>query len=37
MGCTEIPLALRNGDLAVPLVDATEVLAITAVQHALKE
>lgn len=35
MGCTEIPLALHDGDIEVPLIDATEVLALTAVRCAL--
>jgi aspartate racemase len=36
MGCTEIPLALHNGDLEVPLVDATDILAKAAVTRALQ-
>lgn len=35
-GCTEIPLVLWQGDLRVPLVDATEVLAVAAVRAALQ-
>jgi len=35
-GCTEIPLVLGQGDLGVPLVDATEVLAVAAVRAALQ-
>ncbi|MDD3116688.1 MAG: amino acid racemase [Victivallaceae bacterium] len=35
LGCTEIPLALRNGDLEVPFVDPTDILAKAAVQKAL--
>lgn len=34
-GCTEIPLVLRDGDVDVPLVDATRVLAEAAVRTAL--
>jgi len=37
MGCTEIPLALRGGDLPVPLIDATLVLAQAAVKAALTQ
>tara|TARA_B100001123_G_scaffold342533_1_gene388655 strand:- start:3613 stop:4356 length:744 start_codon:yes stop_codon:yes gene_type:complete len=33
-GCTEIPLVLKNKDLAVPLVSSTEVLAIKTVEYA---
>jgi aspartate racemase len=36
-GCTEIPLVLGQGDLGVPLIDATEVLAAAAVRAALQE
>jgi aspartate racemase len=35
-GCTEIPLVLGQGDLRVPLVDVTEVLAVAAVRAALQ-
>ena len=31
-GCTEIPLILKEGDVAVPLIDPTQVLAKAAVQ-----
>jgi aspartate racemase len=34
-GCTEIPLALRQEDLDVPYIDATDVLARAAVNRAL--
>lgn len=34
-GCTEIPLILRVGDLSIPIVDATKVLAKRAVGIAL--
>lgn len=33
-GCTEIPLVLRDGDLAVPVIDATWILALAAVREA---
>ncbi|MBA7534884.1 Aspartate racemase [subsurface metagenome] len=33
-GCTEIPLILKEGDVAVPLIDPTQVLAKAAVQKA---
>jgi aspartate racemase len=33
-GCTEVPLLLGRGDLAVPLIDATEALAEAAVAWA---
>jgi len=36
-GCTEIPLLLQDGDLSVPVVDATLVLAEAAVRAALAE
>ncbi len=31
LGCTELPLALKNGDLSVPLIDPTLVLARSAI------
>jgi aspartate racemase len=33
-GCTEIPLILKEGDIPVPLIDPTQVLARIAVQKA---
>jgi aspartate racemase len=33
-GCTEIPLILKEGDVSVPLIDPTQVLAEVAVQKA---
>ena len=33
-GCTEVPLLLRPGDLAIPLIDATQALAEAAVAWA---
>jgi aspartate racemase len=36
-GCTEVPLILQDGDLAIPVVDATLVLAEAAVRAALAE
>jgi len=35
LGCTEIPLVLKDGDLAVPFVDPTGILAKAAVKRAL--
>jgi aspartate racemase len=35
MACTEIPLALRNGDAEIPLLDPTSILAEAAVNKAL--
>lgn len=34
-GCTEIPLVLHDGDLAVPVIDATRILAAACVREAL--
>ncbi len=34
-GCTEVPLLLQDGDLSIPVVDATIVLAEAAVRAAL--
>ena len=36
-GCTEIPLVLHEGDLVVPVIDATQILAIACVREALEE
>jgi aspartate racemase len=33
-GCTEIPLVLRDGDLSVPVIDPTWILARAAVRRA---
>jgi aspartate racemase len=33
-GCTEIPLVLEDGDLSIPVVDATLALALRVVQEA---
>jgi aspartate racemase len=33
-GCTEIPLILKEGDVSVPIIDSTQVLAKVAVQKA---
>jgi len=33
-GCTEIPLILKEGDVSVPLIDPTQILARIAVQEA---
>jgi len=33
-GCTEIPLIIKEGDVSVPLIDSTQVLAKAAVQKA---
>jgi len=35
-GCTEIPLILKQGDLDVEVVDATEILAKACVRLALE-
>lgn len=35
LGCTEIPLALRDGDLSVPLVASNQALAEAAVREAM--
>lgn len=34
-GCTEIPLVLQEGDLPVPVIDATQILAEACVREAL--
>jgi aspartate racemase len=36
-GCTEIPLILQDGDVSVPVIDPTWILAQAAVRHALAE
>jgi len=36
-GCTEIPLILKTGDLPVPIIDATQVLATRAIEMARNE
>lgn len=36
-GCTEVPLILRDGDLSVPIIDPTLLLARAAVRHALRD
>jgi aspartate racemase len=36
-GCTEIPLILKDGDIPVPLIDPSQVLAKIAVQKAKQE
>lgn len=36
-GCTELPLVLREGDLPVPVIDPTRILAEAAVRAALAE
>jgi len=36
-GCTEIPLILRDGDLSVPVLDPTGILAAAAVREARRE
>lgn len=35
MACTEIPIVLKSGDIAVPLVDLNSILAMAAVRKAL--
>lgn len=34
-GCTEIPLAVKPGDFAIPLLSSTDILARHTVEHAL--
>ena len=34
-GCTEIPLVLRDGDIAVPVLDPISILAERALAEAL--
>jgi aspartate racemase len=36
-GCTEIPIVLQEGDLSIPVVDATLALAFRAVREARGE
>ena len=36
-GCTEIPLILKPGDLPIPIIDATQILAKRAVELARNE
>jgi aspartate racemase len=36
-GCTEVPLILQDGDMTVPVIDPTWILAQAAVRHALAE
>lgn len=36
-GCTEVPLILQDGDLPVPVIDPTWILAQAAVRRALEE
>jgi aspartate racemase len=36
LGCTELPLILKQGDVDVPLLDSTRIHALCAVDHALK-
>jgi len=33
-GCTEIPLILKNGDIKIPVIDPTNILAKRAVEEA---
>jgi len=35
-GCTEVPLALGYGDIAVPLIDSIDVLALRTIAQALR-
>ena len=37
LGCTELPLALKNGDMSVPLIDPTFVLARSAIASTVPE
>jgi aspartate racemase len=36
-GCTEVPLILQDGDLPVPVIDPTWILAQAAVRRALDQ
>jgi aspartate racemase len=36
-GCTEVPLVLRSGDNAKPLIDSTDILARRCVEYARRE
>jgi aspartate racemase len=36
LGCTEIPLLIKQEDVKVPVFDTTETHAKAAVEHALK-
>jgi len=36
-GCTEVPLILRDGDLSIPVIDPTWILAKAAVRRAMGE
>ena len=33
-GCTEVPLILKSGDLPVPIIDATQILATRTIEIA---
>jgi aspartate racemase len=35
-GCTEIPLILKNGEINIPIIDPTLVLAQKAIERAKK-
>lgn len=37
LGCTEIPMLIKEGDCSVPLFDTTSIHALRAVDHALGE
>ena len=36
LGCTELPLLIKQGDVDIPVFDTTKIHAIAAVEHALK-
>jgi len=37
LGCTEIPLLIKEGDVTIPIYDTTRIHAESAVEFALKE
>jgi aspartate racemase len=37
LGCTEIPLLVKQSDVSIPLFDTTAIHAEAAVDYALKE
>lgn len=37
LGCTEIPLVLKDGDMDIPFIDPTEILAKSAVRYAINQ
>jgi aspartate racemase len=37
LGCTEIPLLIKQGDLDIPVFDTTAIHSAAAVEYSLKE